>query len=519
MFSRLGSGFWLVAIISIMIVFFNLGGIPLLDPDEPVYAETPKEMFAFNEFVSPRIFGEYWYDKPPMYYWLVAASYKVFGMTEFAARFPSAILAVACALVVYLSGRRLFNERAGMAGALVLTTSIEFFYLGKAAVTDMTLLLFLTISLLSFIEKRYYLAYIFAGLATLTKGPIGLLFPGAIVFPYILVTRNWSQITKMKIPSGLLVYAIVAMPWYVMMYNLHGSAFIETFLGFHNITRFTSPEHPEGVLWYYYIPVLILGFFPWTAIMLQSIWNSLTKSRQDFSVLVFLNIWAIVIFVFFTISQTKLVSYILPMYPPLAMIVGWYIDRLWAASNKQSSNSWAIVLCILALLFTGGMVMGLKSMPVLQSGVYLSSAIFIIMALAVGYFLWHKAIGRAFWTQVVAMGLFSVVLVSVLFPIAAPSFTMKNMAQEFKTQYDGTSPVYIIKFLHPGFTFYTDVYGSELKLDNARKTSSELTKSIQESQRAYFVIRHADYQQLADAERKVLKVLVDMDEKLMLLKE
>ena len=519
MFAKLGSGFWLVAIISIMIVCFNLGGIPLLDPDEPVYAETPKEMIAFNDFVSPRIFGEYWYDKPPMYYWLVAASYKIFGMTAFAARFPTAILAIICTLVVYLSGRRLFNERAGVAGALVLATSIEFFYLGKAAVTDMTLLLFLTISLLSFIEKKYYIAYIFAALATLTKGPIGLLLPGAIVFSYIIVTRNWSQIFKMKIPSGLLLYAMVALPWYVIMYSLHGSAFIDTFLGFHNLTRFSSPEHPEGVLWYYYIPVLILGFFPWTAIMLQSIWNSLTKGRQDFNALLFLNIWAIVIFVFFSISQTKLVSYILPMYPPLAMIVGWYIDRLWASNNRQRSNSWAISLFILTLLLSAGMVMGLKTMPILQTGVYLSSAIFIIMAVAVAYFVWKKAIGRAFWAQIIGMGLFSIVLVSVLFPVAAPGFTMRNMAGEFKTQYDGTSPVYIIKFLHPGFTFYTDVYGIEIKTDSKLKDDPELMKAIQESQRAYFVIRGSEYKRLTDAERQVLTVLASVDDKVLLLKE
>lgn len=519
MFSRLGSGFWLVAIISIMIIFFNLGGIPLLDPDEPVYAETPKEMIVFDEFVSPRIYGEYWYDKPPMYYWLVAASYKIFGITEFAARFPSALLAVACTLAVYLSGRRLFNERAGMAGALVLTTSIEFFYLGKAAVTDMTLLLCLTVSLLAFIEKRYYLAYVFAGLATVTKGPIGLLFPGAIVFSYILVTRQWSLIKSMKIPSGLLVYALVAFPWYIMMYSIHGSAFIDTFLGFHNVTRFTSPEHPELVLWYYYIPVLMLGFFPWTAIMLQSMWNSLANSRRDFPVLLFLNIWAAVIFVFFTISQTKLVSYILPMYPPLAMIVGWYIDRLWTANKHQRYASWTIVLGILSLLITGGMVMGLKAMPVLQSGVYMSSAIFIIMAVASGYFLWRKAIGKAFWTQVVAMGFFSAVLVSVLFPLAAPNFTMKNMAQDFKTKYDGTSPVYIMKFLHPGFTFYTDIYGTELKPNRELKTDPELIKAIQVNQRAYFVITQADYKRLTDSERQVLTVLSNADDKLLLLKK
>lgn len=513
MLSRLGSGFWLVAIISLMIVFFNLGGIPLLDPDEPVYAETPKEMFAFEEFISPRIYGEYWYDKPPMYYWLVAGSYKVFGMTEFAARFPSAILAVVCTLAVYLSGRRLFNERAGLAGALVLATSIEFFYLGKAAVTDMTLLLCLTVCLLSFIEKRYYLAYLFAGLATLTKGPIGLIFPGMIVFFYLLATRNWSELKKMKIPSGLLIYALVAFPWYIMMYQIHGSAFIETFLGFHNVTRFTSPEHPEGVLWYYYIPVLMLGFFPWTSIMLQSMWASLRKGKENFSLLVFLNCWAMVIFIFFSISQTKLVSYILPMFPPLAMIVGWYIDQLWTTSYKERAHSWSIGLGVLAILFTVGMVMGVKAMPVLQSGVYMAAGIFMSMAFVVAYFLWNKAIGRAFWTQIIGMILFSMVLVGVLFPLAAPNFTTKTLAKEFKIQYDGTSPVYIIKFLHPGFTFYTDIYGTEMKTD------SDLSKSIQESKRAYFVIRESEYKRLKEADRQKTKVLNQIDDKVLLLKE
>ena len=513
MFAKLGYRFWIVAIISIMILFFNLGGIPLLDPDEPVYAETPKEMFIFNEFVSPRIFGEYWYDKPPMYYWLVAASYKVFGISEFSSRFPSAALGVVCALVVYLAGRRLFNERAGFIGALVLTTSIEFFYLGKAAVTDMTLLLCLTVSLLSFLQKRYYLAYLFAGLATLTKGPIGLLLPGAIVFSYILCTRNWSYLKTMKIPSGLLLYALVALPWYVVMYQLHGNAFIDTFLGFHNVTRFTSPEHPEGILWYYYIPVLILGFFPWTSIMFQSIWASLTKSRQDFSALLFLNIWSLVIFVFFSISQTKLVSYILPLYPPLAMVVGWYIDRLWTMKHEIRWNSWGICSGILGILFTVGLFLGLKEMPKLATGIYLSATIFISMSIASIYFVRKKAISSAFWTQIIGMLLFSMVLVGIMFPVAAPSFTIKNMAQEFKAQYDGTSPVHVIKFLRPGFAFYTNVYGAEMKTDG------DLAAAIQNNKRAYFVIRQSEYNRLADVQRQMVTVLATIDEKVLLLKE
>ena len=198
----------------------------------------------------------------------------------------------------------------------------------------------------------------------------------------MLVTRSFSELKNMKLPAGILIFAVVAVPWYWAMYSIHGNPFIETFLGFHNITRFTSPEHAEGVLWYYFIPVLILGFFPWTAILIQSVWTSLTASRRgDFSALVFLNIWMIFIFLFFSISRTKLVSYILPMFPPLAMIVGWYLARLWEYRRQQRMIIWPGVLTVFVILLIGGMVIGLKTMPELLYGVIATAGIFIVMLL------------------------------------------------------------------------------------------------------------------------------------------
>lgn len=493
-------------------MFYNLGAIPLLDPDEPVYAETPKEMYIFNEFISPRIYGEYWYDKPPMYYWLVAASYKLFGVNEFSARFPSAFLGVVCVLAVYSFACRFFGNKAGLSSALVLATSIEYFYLGKAAVTDITLNLFLTLCLLCFISKRYYWAYFWAGLATVTKGPIGLIFPGAIIFLYLAVTQNLSELKRIKLPTGLAIYSIVAIPWYWMMYQIHGAVFVDTFLGFHNITRFTSPEHPEGVLWYYYIPVLLLGFFPWTALGVQAVWASLTKGSRERNVLIFLNVWAAFIFIFFSISRTKLISYILPMFPPLAMIVGWYIDYLWSG-RKKACLSWSVLLTLLVLLFVGGMFVGLKAMPDLTNGVIAVSIIFIIMAIAVTYLTWRKSFQKAFWVKVVAMTLFSIVLVSMLFPVAAPNFSVKNIVKDFQANYDGISPVYIIKFLHPGFTFYSNVYGIEILNDY------ELSKSINNSKKAYFVIRQSEYKHLADNDRQKVTLLATSADKVLLLKQ
>ena len=508
MIRRIDSYFWIIAFIAATIMFFHLGAIPLLDPDEPVYAETPKEMIAFNDFLSPRIYGEYWYDKPPMYYWLVAGAFKVFGISEFSARFPTACLGIAGVLALYLYGCELFNKRAAMVGALVLATSVEYFYLGKAAVTDITLNFCLTLALLSFFTKRYYLMYIFSGLATVTKGPVGFLFPGIIIFLYLAATNRLRMLKDMKIPSGIILFVITGLPWYLFMYNVHGSAFIETFLGFHNITRFTSPEHPELVVWYYFIPVLVLGFFPWTAILLQSVWASLTQSNQnDFKTLLFLNIWAAFIFVFFSISQTKLVSYILPMFPPLALIAGWYIDRVWAA--RQRNIAWAAAFFILSVLIIIGMFFGLKQLPVLSDGIMVLAGVVSLMVAGTLIFIGQRHIGRVFWVQVVGMTMFSMALVSMLFP---PYFTSKYIAQEFTAHYDGKSPVYILKFLRPGLAYYTNIYGIELQ-------EQDFVTSVNTSGKAYYIIQESEYKLLTESEQKKVKVVAESANKKVLFKE
>ncbi|HMM20290.1 MAG TPA: glycosyltransferase family 39 protein [Selenomonadales bacterium] len=511
MSQRFGWGVLVIVVISLFIMFFNLGAIPLLDPDEPVYAETAREMIAFDDFLSPRIYGEYWYDKPPMYYWLVAGAFKVFGVNEFAARFPSALLAVVCVLYVYAAGTRLFNERAGLAGALVLTTSIEFFYLGKAAVTDITLTLFLTVALLAFIEKRYYLLYLATGLATVTKGPVGFLFPGAIILLFLAATRDFAVVRKMKLPSGVLLFAVVALPWYGLMYSIHGNAFVETFIGFHNITRFTSPEHPEVAMWYYFVPVLMLGFLPWTAILAQSVWAALTSGYNHSRQLLFLILWAAFIFLFFTVSETKLVSYILPMYPPLALVTGWYLDRLWDRRNGARVISWPVLSTVLLGAFGAGLIYGVRVMPELATGAIAAAGLFALTIIGTWYFILRRDVDRAFWLQICSMVLFSVILMTLLLPQAAIAFHSRDIAQEFTARYDGTSPVYIIKQLRPGFAYYSGVYGSELEPEG-------LPRLLAEKQRVFLVVGALEYQEFSEAQRQSLQVLATVHEKMLLLK-
>jgi len=516
-----GSSFLLLALISLIILFSNLGGIPLLDPDEPVYAQTPKEMLQSADLISPRIYGEFWYDKPPMYYWLVAGAYQLFGVNEFAARFPSALLGLITVLYIYVMGTRFFGERAGFFSALILVTSIEFFYLGKAAVTDITLTLCLTIALLSFIDKKYYLFYIFAGLATVTKGPVGVLFPGAIIVLYIVLTQRWTELKSMKLPAGIFIYAAVALPWYVIMYQLHGAAFIDTFIGFHNVTRFTSPEHPEGVLWYYFIPVLLLGFFPWSAVMLQAAWSSLTSSNRGFSKLAFLNIWAWFIFLFFTVSRTKLVSYILPMYPPLAMIVGWYIATLLERRTKRGQTAWAAALLVLGLLLTGVCILGSREMPQLMWGAYAAAVVFGLIAVLGSYWLWKNEIKRVLGLQIAAMAVFSVIFVTMLLPAVEQYFSSQQFAKEFQAKYDGNSPVYVVKFLRPGLAFYADFYGTEIESNwgDAPLLAEVVEKEKKENRKAYFIIQQMQYKKLSAEHQQELQVLVKVADSMVLLKE
>lgn len=499
---------WIEVIIIILvagfIMFFQLGELPLLDPDEPVYAQTAREMLATNDFVSPRIYGDFWYDKPPMYYWLVSGSFKIFGQNEFTARFPSAALAVCGGLLVYFGGRSLMNQRAGFISALVLSTSIEYFYLGKAAVTDMTLTFFLTATLLCYLQRKYYLAYIAAGLAVLTKGPIGIVFPGMIVFLHLLLTKQLQAVKHIKMISGGFLAVLVSLPWYLAMYHFHGMDFINTFFGFHNVTRFLQPEHSAGALWYYYIPVLLIGFFPWTMFMVQSLWSSIrNRNQRGGDIPFFFFIWAIVVFIFFSISQTKLVSYILPMYPPLALLVGRYIDQCLSEGTPGIFKKPAMILTFLMIVLQVGILFAaLKLIPTLLSGALVTGMVFAAVVGGTWLTITRKSNNEFISVVVVGMMAFVIVLMTQLFPAVAPSFTVKNFAPKFQENYDGKAPVYIAKFYRPGFTYYVGNPGAELT------SNKELANLItNDSGAMYFVVRKKDYLGLPAAERNKLQLL------------
>lgn len=324
--------FWLAAVLLLFV--FN-GSLLITDSVESNYALTAKEMVLSGDWLSPQIYGQYWFDKPVFFYWLTALAFKVFGFTEFAARFFPASFGLAGLGLLVWAARKLFDDKTAFYSGLVLLTSIEFFLISKSVITDAILFFFFSGTLLFFYlgrstpqKKYYYVMYVCAALATLTKGPIGFLLPGLIIFLFLALTKGWRELKRMKLLSGTLLFLALGLPWYLAMINLHGDAFTKTFLGTHNFLRATVSEHPRDNVIYYYTLVNLLALFPWSGFLPQCLWQKFRKQgdwqRPD-DLTIFLVIWAATVFVFFQNMATKYITYTYPLLFPAALLLGRYL--------------------------------------------------------------------------------------------------------------------------------------------------------------------------------------------------
>lgn len=444
------------------------GLIPLLDPDEPVYGETAKEMLSTGDWLSPRIYGEFWYDKPPLFYWLESLSFTLFGVSTTSARLPSILMGALLSPYLYLSMRKLVGEKAALYGAFICASSLEIIVLARSSVTDQTLTFTLTVALISFLRKEYIPAYIFCGLSLLAKGPIGFGFPALIVGLWMIFSRSFTfkNIMALRWTWGIPLACLVGLPWYLAMGMIHGDAFIDTFLGYHNVTRFISPEHVGQNHYWLYLVVLIAGFYPWTG-TLPGILRRFRTWKSD-PVLFYLIVWALFIFIFFTLSSTQLFSYILPMFPPLSLLAGKYLTELAEAGHVSKALigfhlffalATAIAISLAPLTPAGGTIMkyGISLFMIL-------SALFSVRMLSKGRM-------RGFLCSQACLILLFVTSVWGLFAAPVSSlFTSKSIAETLtETEKAPELPVYIDTFYRPSIAFYTDIYGKALPEFDERK--------------------------------------------------
>jgi 4-amino-4-deoxy-L-arabinose transferase-like glycosyltransferase len=330
-----------------ILFFFHLGATGLFDADEPAYAEAAREMLAQNDWVTPTFNGQLRPDKPILFYWLLLGSYRVFGVTSLAVRCWSALAGVGLTLLTFWAARRWLGRRADHWAALVLLTAPLTAILGRAGVTDMMLSLWVSATVFAGLaaldgeahSRRKWVAVTWtaAALAVLMKGPVGFLIPALALGGGLLLRGEFKERVRCLLRwDGVLIFLALAGPWYALIWARSGSDFVQGFIFKHNISRFTGVvSGHSGPLWFY-LPVLLVGFFPWTAYLpialrdaARAIWRHGEFPAEERLCATCLA-WSLGVLVFFSLAGTKLPSYLFPAFPALALLAG----RSIAAVNR-----------------------------------------------------------------------------------------------------------------------------------------------------------------------------------------
>lgn len=374
-------------LISILFFSFLAWDYPLISPDEPRYAETAREMLESGNFIIPYLDGVPRLVKPVLFYWLDAVSLKIFGVNEFAARFPSIVAASGVVGLSFLFGAL---NGIGILTAIVTMTSLGIFVASKLAITDMLLTFFIVATLvffyLGFDQTNYKkkgegyhdhkfsiwitLAVVMMGFGFLTKGPIAFVLPGAIVLIFLFFKADIIGFLKtfiLEISLGLILSLIINLPWYVLIHINTNGEFTSQFFFSDNFSRFLKAHTAHSAPFWFYIPVIFGGLFPWSFFLIQSIFAQdfssglnlkSEKSRQEKAAF-FCGIWAIVVFIFFSISKTKLPTYILPIFLPLCFFIARWWEQRFNITRSQSSKNiglfWGLIsflVCIVVAFIT-----------------------------------------------------------------------------------------------------------------------------------------------------------------------
>lgn len=330
----------LAGLLVLIVYFWNLGAYGLIDPDEGRYSEIPREMLESGDFVTPRLNYVKYFEKPVLHYWLTAGSFFLLGQNAFAARLVPALCGLGGCLLTFLLARRMTgSERAGSLSALVLAGSLLWFGVSRLNIIDMTLSFFFTASLFGYgmwllegerSRGRLWLLVFYAGmaLATLSKGLVGVVLPGGVAVLHLLFSRRWRELPKIFPLSGMALYFALTVPWFWAVCRANPD-FFDFFFVREHFLRYLTKVHDRYEPFWFFVPVLLAGLVPWTGMLLEALhaargkWNVLSRGDG-----LFLGLWFAVPFLFFSLSDSKLIPYVVPCVPPLAILTGAALDVL-----------------------------------------------------------------------------------------------------------------------------------------------------------------------------------------------
>src|ERR1700731_353834 len=434
---------WLVLICAPLYVcyFSHLGAIGFVGPDEPRYAWIARDMAETGDWVTPRLYGKPWFEKPPLFYWGAAMSFKVFGVSEAAARLPSAISALLATLALAWLALRLYGAETARWLLLLLPTTVGMIGFSHAAATDMPFSSMLTIAMVCaavvlgltgnenspVIPQTPWLALIlfgfFLGLAVVAKGPVGIILAGGAVFFWALFTKRWRDAFRLFHPTALASFCLTALPWYILCARRNPD-FFRIFIIEHNFKRYLTPEFQHIQPFWSYGPIILIAILPWTVILLLVGYDAVLSFRQSQrkeSNSLFLALWPIFPLVFFSFSQSKLPGYALPVLPPLSALAARSL--VLAFQHSFAAARWVAITVAMLLIAPAGVFWYLALIPPSGIGLHPLSATLLLASLCalLGFF----ALTLALWNRPRAA--FLIVIVVVLFSITAIHIGLKDI--------------------------------------------------------------------------------------------
>ncbi|MFH1245020.1 MAG: glycosyltransferase family 39 protein [Candidatus Omnitrophota bacterium] len=433
----------LLALVSLISLFTNLGKKSFWEPDEGRYAEISREMVESGDWLTPRQNYIKHFDKPPVTYWLIGSAFKLFGENEFAGHLPLVTLALAGVLAVFFLGKRLFGVRAGFLSAVVLITSLGYPAIARILSTDIILTFAVLYCYLFFVQKRYLLFYLFIALGMMIKGPIIFILTLLPIFAFVMYEKGTLNFKELRLGQGAAIMVLLGLPWYIYEIFLNKSLLKDWLIqqSLHRITN--RGEEP----FYFFIPVLLALFSPWIFFLWPALQKTLSFKRRAFSEnpvkALFLFFWFILPFLFFGCIGKKLVPYILPLLPPLAIITGYMWDKVLANPALLKTKPFSLSFYFLAgckVIIAAGVIVFLTlglahKFDILATRidmVFLSAILLISANLEILFFKLNKP-AKLFASIAVSSLLFFLTAVDVLPKIEATTGrSIKNLAQKIK---------------------------------------------------------------------------------------
>jgi 4-amino-4-deoxy-L-arabinose transferase-like glycosyltransferase len=353
----------LLLVLALAVIWFvPLGWRHLLPSDEGRYAEMAREMFLTGDWITPRYNGYKYFEKPPLQTWLNALTFAWFGIGEWQARLYTALTGFAGVLLIGFTGARVFNAATGVFAAIVLATSPYWNLMGHFNTLDMGLSFWMELTLCALLLAQrpnlpsgqmrlwMWLCWASMALAVLSKGLVGLILPGAVLVLYTLIARDWAVWKRLHLIGGLILFFAIATPWFVLVQQ-RNPEFLNFFFIVQQFKRYLTPEQNRPGAFYYFVPVILVGFLPWLSVSMQSIRHALRLPRQPngFSPVTMMLVWTVFIFLFFSASHSKLLSYTLPIAPALALLIGLYLPLVTPAMLRRHLAGYAVFLVAAAV--------------------------------------------------------------------------------------------------------------------------------------------------------------------------